>query len=295
MMAVVLNAGSGVADRARQAGDVQGLFRKAGIDAQVREVHDPHQIPAVVRDALAAAAETIVAGGGDGTVSSIASVLAGTRVPLGVLPLGTLNHFAKDLGIPLDPARAVDVIASGHVSCIDVGRVNDRVFVNNCSLGVYPSILEIREHLRRRGSRRWTAFARATLEVLRREGELTIRLEANRTNMVARTPFVFVGNNEYVVEGIKLGARARLDTRRLWAYFAPPVRTRYLPYLLAHALFGAARRRQVLITLSSTELWIDTPSASAVKLACDGELLEMTPPLHCRSWPGALHVLTPAP
>jgi diacylglycerol kinase family enzyme len=293
MIVAVLNAASGMARRPRLHEDVEALFRQARLDAEILDALEPHGIPDMVKKAVAAGAGTVVAGGGDGTISAAASVLAGTDVPLGVLPLGTLNHFAKDLGLPLDLAQAVAVIAAGRAQRVDVGRVNDRIFVNNCSLGVYPDILAIRDRERRNGRRKWTAFALATLEVLRREEELTIRLEANRTNMIARTPFVFVGNNEYRVEGINLGGRARLDGRRLYAYFAPPVRTRYLPRLLARALFGVAQREHALASLAAVELWIDTPSAASIRVACDGELLTMTPPLHCRCWPGALHVLAP--
>jgi diacylglycerol kinase family enzyme len=169
--------------------------------------------------------------------------------------------------------------------------VNDRIFVNNSSIGVYPSIVEARERLRKQRHLKWTALAMATLEVLRRDDELSIRLEADRADLIARTPFVFVGNNEYLVEGIGLGARPRLDEGELHAYFAPPVRTRHLPRLLAHAVFGRARREQALMSLTAAELWIDTPLASSLKVACDGELQRLVTPLHYRSWPGALTVL----
>jgi len=294
MVVVVLNPASGPMRRVRLQEEVEALCRKAGVEAQIREVCQPGELQAIAKEALASNPEAVVAGGGDGTVSAIASVLAGTPVPLGVLPLGTLNHFAKDLRIPLDHAKAVEVIAAHRVKRIDVGRINGRIFVNNSSLGVYPSIVEARERLRHGGRPKWTAFVLATLEVLHRGDELSIRLEADRTRIIARTPFVFVGNNEYLVEGIRLGGRTRLDGRRLYAYFAPPVRTRHLPRLFAHALFGLARREHALTAVAATELWIDTLSAPYISVACDGELQTMKAPLHCQSWPGALHVLAPA-
>jgi diacylglycerol kinase family enzyme len=131
-----------------------------------------------------------------------------------------------------------------------------------------------------------------TIEVLRREDEVSIRLEADRTKIIARTPFVVIGNNEYRVEGIGIGGRTRLDGGRLHTYFAPPVRTRQLPNLLAHAMFGLARPEEVLTSLSATELWIDTFSPTA-SVACDGELHVLSIPLHYRSWPQALQVLAP--
>ena len=94
--------------------------------------------------------DVIVAGGGDGTIHTIAAVLAGTGVPLGILPLGTLNHFAKDLGIPMELHDAVDVVAAARGVNVDVGEVNGIVFINNSSIGVYPYMVLDRERLRRR-------------------------------------------------------------------------------------------------------------------------------------------------
>jgi diacylglycerol kinase family enzyme len=151
-----------------------------------------------------------------------------------------------------------------------------------------------RERLRRQGRSKWAAFALATAEVLRRDTEVAIRLEGGLARIGARTPFVFVGNNEYLAEGLNLGGRTRLDAGRLHAYFAPPVRTRHLPKLFAQALFGYARRDHALQSVAGTELWVDTPLTPTIKVACDGELLTLATPLHYRSWPGALTVLVPA-
>ena len=271
--------------------EIEALCREAGLDARIRETRDGCDVAVAAREALAQHPDAIVAAGGDGTVSAVAAVVAGTPTPFGVLPLGTLNHFAKDLGIPTDRAKAIEVIAAGRTRRADVGRVNDRIFVNNASIGVYPSIVEAREALRQQGHLKWTALAMATFQVLRRDDELSIFLEADRTKYIAHTPFVFVGNNEYLAEGIRLGERTRLDEGQLHAYFAPPVRTRHLPRLLAHAVFGRARRQQGLMSLAAAELWIDAPFTSSLKIACDGELHDLVTPLHFRSWPGALTVL----
>lgn len=148
--------------------------------------------------------------------------------------------------------------------------------------------------MRQLGHWKWTAFAKATFDVLQHEDGVSISLESDRARIIAQTPFLFVGNNEYQGEGIHLGARLRLDGGRLYAYFAPPVRTRDLPKLFAQALLGYARQEHALESISAEELWVDTPSAREMKVACDGELLTLKPPLHYRSWPGALNVITPA-
>lgn len=294
MLAVLLNPLSGAATAEGIGLRIHDLFRAQGVEVAIHELHTADEIATTARAALERHPDAVVAAGGDGTVNAVASVLAGGLTPLGVLPLGTRNHFAKDLGVPLALDAAVQTIAQRHLTRVDVGRVADRVFLNNCSIGIYPDIVEARERLRRLGHRKWTALLLATTEVLRRGDEVLVRLDSGDTRVSARTPFLFVGNNEYLSEGIHIGARTRLDGGRLCAYFAPPVHTRDLPKLFAHALLGHARQNHALESISAEEFWVDTPSAAKMKVACDGEILMLAPPLHYRAWPGALTVIVPA-
>jgi YegS/Rv2252/BmrU family lipid kinase len=294
LITVILNPTSGAGGKPELARDLTELFRAAGLESRIVRVAATDDVGRAVTAAIDPTAEMVVGAGGDGTISAVGAALAGGPMRLGVLPLGTLNHFARDLGIPLDLKAAVDTIANGTVARVDVGRVNDRVFLNNSSLGVYPDIVERREALRQQGRAKWPAFMLATLEILRRNQDVTVRLETGRGTIVSRTPFVFVGNNEYVVEGIHLGSRARLDSGQLFAYIAPPVRTRDLPRLLVHALASRDGPQHELRMTSGREFWIDLPRARRIRVACDGEVLTMSPTLHFRAWPGALHVMTPA-
>ena len=293
MIAVILNTLSGGGRHARVRDQIESLFRDAGIAASIAPVANPGMIPSIVRSALARGADAVIAAGGDGTLSSVASVVAGTSVPFGVLPLGTLNHFARDAGIPSDLPKAVQIVAARRVRKVDVARVNGQVFINNCSIGVYPDVVQARERLRARGYPKWIALMRATAEVIRRENRVSIRMAAGHAAMVARTPFVFVGNNEYLVEGIKIGARPRLDEGRLVAYFAPPARTRDLPKMAAYAILRVTPRDSQLRSISGPELWIDTLRTSEIHIACDGELRTLATPLRFWAWPAALTLLTP--
>jgi diacylglycerol kinase family enzyme len=278
---------------ASKAADIGALFAAAGANAQI-VVLEHGQDPAEASRAAAALTSIVVAAGGDGTVSRVAAGLIGTPAVLGVLPLGTLNHFAKDCHIPLDLKSAVATIVAGHVERVDVGWVNDRAFVNGSSIGIYPNIIELREQLRRQGHRKWPAFALATFRVLRHYRGVFVRIESSDGQKAEwRTPFVFVGNNEYAVDGIRLGSRATLSGGRLFVYLAPRVRTRELPMLLVRALLGRARQSGAFEITSAVELWIDTPHARRVRVALDGELARMTTPLHYRAWPGRLNVLRP--
>ena len=138
-----------------------------------------------------------------------------------MLPLGTFNHFAKDLGIPLDLEEAVGVVAAGHVRRVDVGEVNGRVFLNNSSIGVYPEVVAERDAVTRRfGWPKWAALVRAGVPAFARFPVLTLQLSGEGGTTVVRTPFALIGNNRYEVAPLTLGERTRLDGGELGVYTA---------------------------------------------------------------------------
>jgi diacylglycerol kinase family enzyme len=272
--------------------NLERLFQDAGCAVEIRTLNDGEDPAEAAREARARAA-VVVAAGGDGTVSAVASGLAGSDAALGILPMGTLNHFAKDLRIPLDVAAAVAVIAAGHVAIVDVGQVNERVFVNNSSIGIYPSIVDAREQLRREGHAKWPAMILATLRILRRYRGVRVTIEAGGRRHTRRTPFVFVGNNEYTIDGPRLGRRIRVDGGTLFVYLAPRLRARDLPLLLVKAAFGRARAAGGFEIVPATELWIGLSRTRRLRVAYDGEVAYMQTPLHYRVRPGALRVVVP--
>jgi diacylglycerol kinase family enzyme len=246
------------------------------------------------RRALSDGARAVVAGGGDGTISSVAAMLVGTGRPLGVLPLGTLNHFAKDLRIPLSLEEAARNVCEGREVAVDVGEVNGRIFVNNSSLGLYPRIVHRREKLQEReGSGKWAAFVRASLAVLRRYPFLYVRLDADGQRIVRKTPFVFVGNNEYQMESLEMGGRACLDAGCLSLYVAHRTGRLGLLRLALSALFGRLRQAHDFDALNAQEIWVETRRPKRLPVATDGEVNVMTTPLHYRVRPGALKVIVP--
>ena len=271
---------------------VVALFRAAGCGAQIVILQNGEDPTASAR-AASARTEIVVAAGGDGTVSSVAAGVMGTSAVLGVLPIGTLNHFARDLHIPVDIERSVATIVARHIGRVDVGEVNDHVFINNASIGIYPSIVEVRDELKRQGAHKWPATALATFRVLRQHRGMRVTIEIGGRQTVWRTPFVLVGNNEYAVEGIRLGERGRLDQGRLAVYAAPRVRARELPKLLMKALLGRARHSGEFEMVSAPELRVTRAGAPRIRVALDGEVARMTLPLHYRSRPGALRVILP--
>jgi diacylglycerol kinase family enzyme len=171
----VLNPGSGTVKKLgihRGRERVAAICKANNLTATIALVPGS-RISERIKDELASSQERarrhfdiVVVGGGDGSVSAAASVLAGSNISLGILPLGTLNHFARDLGLPLELEGAVRLIAAGRVRLVDVGEVNGRVFLNNSSLGIYPHLVAERDRYRRHGPARWLAAVFALCRVL---------------------------------------------------------------------------------------------------------------------------------
>ncbi len=293
MVTVLLNPGAGGRHAPDLPSRLVGLFAGAGVEAHIVPLASAEHAAEAVQMAVASAADAVVAGGGDGTVNSVASALLDSTTPLGVLPLGTLNHFAKDLGLPLDVEGAVRTIAAHHVRHIDVGDVNGRTFLNNSSIGIYPNIVVERDALRKKGYRKWIAFALASARIVRRYRGVLVRLTAGDATETFRTPLLFVGNNEYQVDGIRLGGRTRLDRGQLVAYFAPRLHGRQLPKLVALALVGRATETRALESFAATAFDVEAPRNGHLRVALDGEVTRLTTPLHYEVKPGALKVIVP--
>jgi len=292
---VILNAGSGSCETAGGIDAMEQKFRDRGVQAQVVRVDSGERILREAASAVEAGAAAVVAGGGDGTVSAVASQLAGTDVPLGVLALGTLNHFAKDLGLPLDLDEAVGVIAEGHAVPVDVGEVNGRVFINNSSLGLYPDIVLDREHQRRRlGRGKWTALLSACVRALQRYPVLSLHIDADGEGLTRRSAFAFIGNNEYAMEGFNIGERASLRDGRLSLYVTQRTGRFGLLRLALRALLGRLRQASDFDALKVSRLRVDTGKRH-LHVATDGEVSLMQTPLDYRIRPGALRVLVPRP
>jgi diacylglycerol kinase family enzyme len=256
-------------------------------------VSSGHEIASAVHGALAAGCSTVVAGGGDGTLNAVASRLVGTGARLGVLPLGTLNHFAKDLGIPLEPARALQTVALGETLAVDVGEVNGHYFLNNSSIGLYPDIVRDRERQQSRlGRGKWVAFGWAMWGALRRFPFLDVRLVVDGVERRHRTPFVFVGNNAYQMTGFQIGSRERLTDGKLSIYLTErPSRLRLFSLGL-RALAGQLHQADDFRVMSAPSLSIATHHRR-LRVATDGEVRKLDTPLNYRLHAGALRVIVP--
>ena len=289
---IIINAHSGFSDKEDVRRQLSEVFSAGGVTADISIAKNGAEVSKLARTAAGENWGVIVAGGGDGTINAIASAVVGTEKTLGILPLGTLNHFARDLKIPNDLEAAAQTIISGRAINVDVGEVNGHIFLNNSSLGLYPIIVHEREKKQRLGSGKWPAFIWAAVAALRRYPFLDIRLSADGQEFRRRTPFVFIGNNEYVMETFNIGLRDCLDRGQLSLYMTNRTGRWGLFRLALRALLGRLREEKDFLAMCTKEVTIET-RRKRLRVAFDGEVDLMEVPLHYRVRPGALRVMVP--
>ena len=290
---IIISAGAGPGDNINAAERLAAIFKASGIDADISIAQSGAEVNELARDAARSACKVVVAAGGDGTVSSIAATVIDSGKTLGVLPLGTLNHFALDLGIPFNLEAAAQTIVAGFTTEVDVAEVNNRIFLNNSSLGLYPIIVRERQKRERLGFGKWPAFFWATIQAFRRYPLLNVRLRVNGELLALTTPFVFVGNNEYAMNLLNIGLRERLDSGVLSIYITHRTSRLRLIGLALRAVFGRLRNDRDFLALRSNEVKIQS-AHKRLRVAFDGEITVMEPPLEYRVRPRTLRVIVPA-
>ena len=288
-MLVLLNAAAKncMGGRAR----VEAAMAERGVACTITEERDGGRLTTLALRARAEGHLTVVAGGGDGTLNAVASALVGTDIALGVLPLGTRNHFARDAGIPMELGGAIDVLLAGNTKHIDVGEVNGRLFLNNSALGLYPYLAELRDKQRRiLGTNKRVAMRRAIVGTYKRFPSLRVRVDAPEGRIAAITRSVFVGNNTYKLTGTSIGSRDRLDAGTLCVYVTPRVSRGRLAAIGFAALLGRAPSDEEMRSLIARDLWIHTAQHHP-RVTLDGEVCRLHSPLHYRIRPAALKVI----
>lgn len=294
-IAVIINSAAGIGYTTEWADELAARFRAGGLEPRVTLAHSGAEIVDAARCAVSDRLQTVVAGGGDGTINAVASALIGSDIPLGVLALGTLNHFAKDLRIPLELDAAVRTVIAGHCAKVDAGEVNRKIFLNNSSIGLYADVVSKREAGQRRwGVGKWPAFFWAMIGAMRRYPFLHVQLTIDGRKYESRTPCLFVGNNAYAMNGFDIGERPSMSTGLLSVYIVRSQARIALLTLAVRALSGRLRHTKDFEALLTTEIVIETRHARK-RVAIDGEVAMMDTPLHYRTRPGALRVIVPKP
>ena len=289
---VVINGGSG-GTAGETANEIVSQFGEHGVETRVHELREGGDIKAVVDQAVQGGGDALVACGGDGTVNAVAAAALEAGKPLGVIPLGTLNNFSKDLGIPQDLAEAIKVVAEARTKCIDVAEVNGQIFINNSSIGLYPRIVHDRERQQRLGRGKWFAAFWAALKVLRFSHFLNVRLICDGVEYRGKTPFVFVGNNDYDMDLYNVGRRERLDEGKLSVYFLRRGGRWGVIVMLLKTMIGRVKQWDDFEELQTDELTI-VSRKKVLPVAFDGEVAAMETPLNYKMLPRALEVIVPA-
>ena len=291
---VLLNRGGGsVGDEAQSL--IANALGAAGIEAAI-EVLDGAKIGERAKALVRAGAPLVIAAGGDGTQSAVAGALAGTETAMGILPLGTLNHLARDLGIPFDLDGAAAIVAAGHRRKIDIAELNGRRFINNSAIGLYPLMVLDRDSQQKRlGRSKRLAMLVASFRTLSRfhDERLRLRVNGNKAERLD-TPLLFVGNNDYSLALPAAGQRQRLDDGRLCVMV---MRKKGVPGLLAamtRSLFGLTRPDDMVRIDEVTQLDVIS-GKPRLTVSIDGETCSFDTPLAYRILPAALTVVAPPP
>ncbi len=302
-LVVVFNLGSGKGqgDALRQVLE-QGCAG-AGRALQLLEVTNPRQLPQLARQAVAraqASAGVVVAAGGDGTINAVAQAVLGSGCVFGVLPQGTFNYFGRAHGIPEEPAAALQVLLAGHCLPTQVGRVNERVFLVNASLGLYPRLLEDREAWKQQfGRSRLVAFSAGLATLLRGHRSLRLRVQAQGRERELRTPTVFVGNNALQLQQLGFPEADAVGNGQLAAIALRPVGRLAMLGLLLRGAFGRLAEADEVLHLATRRLTLRPGrrlgllASQSIKVATDGEVQRMRLPLTFEVAPQPLLLLVP--
>ncbi|HEU4961215.1 MAG TPA: YegS/Rv2252/BmrU family lipid kinase [Sphingomonas sp.] len=252
-------------------------------------VRDPAELDATMKRALAAKPDLMILGGGDGTISGLVDALVGTDTALAVLPLGTANSFARSLGIPLDIAGAVEVIASGRLKRIDLGMIDQDYFANCAAIGISPQIAETVPHGLKRILGRVGYMGWAALEYARFR-PFTLIVDDGRAEKRLRALEVRISNGSFQ-GGTEVVDAARVDSGEIVVQAVTGPFKRRLLRNWAASMLRLDARHDDTVEFSGTSLHVATEPPLPISI--DGEVLAKTP-VTAHVAAGAIRVMVPA-
>lgn len=297
----VINSSSGAQDLAAKCSVIEAALAAHGRQGELR-VCRPFDLRQVATEAAAAAVArglAVVAVGGDGSLNTVAQAAHAAGCAMGVIPYGTFNYFARTHGIPTDPAAAAQLLLTAQPSPVQVSAINDRLFLVNASLGVYPELLQDREAYKARfGRSRWVAFVAAVVTLLRTQRRLRLHIETGTTTRDVQTLTLFVGNNH--LQLAQLGAEPA-DTLAgtpghgsMAAVMLRPIGTLAMVKLMLHGAMGRLGEAAGVESFEFHHMVVRprlAPGRKEVVVAFDGEVARMRSPLHIRMLSQPLYLL----
>jgi diacylglycerol kinase family enzyme len=296
---VVINPGSGEHDTQETRDTLSRVFTEVGRPHRFVAVRGPADLAHASEGAATQARDcsgVVVAVGGDGTINTVAQAAWRQGCQLGVLPQGTFNLFGRDHGIAQDLETAARALVHAAPEEVQVGQVNGRLFLVNASLGLYPQLLQDRETFKKQfGRHRWVAILAGlvTLFEWRRQLKLEIELEGEKT--VLTTPTLFVGNNRLQMERVGMDPQvaSQVGQERLAAVIAKPIGTWTMVWLMLRGAFGRLGEAEQVHSFAFRSLTVRVLGMRRLKVAADGEVGVMTPPLRFSVAPRPLVLMMP--
>ncbi|MES2759301.1 MAG: diacylglycerol kinase family protein [Pseudomonadota bacterium] len=300
---IILNAGSGHAETDGQRATIEDELRRAGREFHLEVVDEPEKLGEICErlvDQAKASGGILVAAGGDGTINTVARHAVAGGCPFGVLPQGTFNYFGRTHGIPEDLGDAVRALLSSSLHPVQVGLVNERVFLVNASIGLYPKLLEEREADKKQfGRSRLVAFLSALKTILSPHRRLRLTLDVDGNAHRLRTATFFVGNNRLQMDQVGIVPLSEaLEDGKLAALAPKSVGKLGMLWLLARGALGRLGQADDLLAFSFRTMTVTPRSLSRkrrIKVATDGEVTYMTTPLQFRVLDEQLLLLKPTP
>jgi diacylglycerol kinase family enzyme len=294
---IILNAASGRREVDDTRAIITRMMREAGREHHLRLVENPRDLADIARTAVAQANQAggaVVVAGGDGTINTVANAVLASACPLGVLPSGTFNYFGRTHGIPENTQDAVRMLLNASPQPVQVGLVNGRLFLVNASLGLYPKLLEDREAWKKQyGRSRLVALWAAIASVARARRQLHLELAKDGQVARWRTPTLFVGNNKLQMEQIGMAEADALDAGFLVAIAPRPVGSMALLWLALRGALGSLGDADNVRSFALRELDVTRSTARSrrIKVAVDGEILQLQEPLRFQVSPQPLYLL----
>ena len=298
---VVLNSASGHKNSDEERQVLADVFSNAGRAFEFLQFDNPANISSVSAKAVTLAQEkggVVVAAGGDGTINAVAAAVLRSGCPFGVLPQGTFNYFGRANAIPQDARAAAAALLGASISPVTVGEVNGRVFLVNASLGLYPQLLEDREAWKQQfGRSRLVAFASGLATIFKARGQLKLEIEMAGQTTALRTPTLFIGNNHLQLAQVGIHAvyADAVNRGELAGIAVRPIGTLALFGLLARGVIGRLGDADHIDSFSFRKLKVAMRGKRRVKVATDGEITWMKPPLVFQVADTPLLLMVPAP
>lgn len=298
----VINAGAGRNDASETQDTIHRVLSEGGREHDITLVEDPARLADIARHTVEHAREregAVVAVGGDGTLNTVAQLAVAHDCPLGVIQQGTFNYFGRTHSIPSGTAEAARALLTALIRRVQVGFVNDHLFLVNAAVGLYPEILQDREAFKQKfGRSRFNALFAGVGTVLREHRQLLLRIEHEGVARSIKTATLFVGNNRLQLERIGIGEAPLLESGQLVALLTRPMATPTILLLMLRGALGQLGDARHVDTFGLTEITVKPAMPYGplrVKVAIDGEVTWLRAPLHFRAAPGALQLLVPGP